>query len=161
MIKLLRLPKQGLMRLANLYASGGLEGPENSAVVAACQESSILTTYRTVLILPTTFFFIAPKSCAYADGLAWGCTCWDWSTWNRVGTCSAVACVWPSWHERVVPTARTGVAIHLTGQICDHSDPLSWRDINDWPLRSVATDGTIIFLESADWRESVKVELSV
>ena len=31
-------------------------------------------------------------------------------------------CVWPSWHERVVTVARTGVVSRLTGQIFDHSD---------------------------------------
>jgi hypothetical protein len=42
MIELLRLPERGLMRLANLRASGGWVGPETSASVAAGLEQSSL-----------------------------------------------------------------------------------------------------------------------
>jgi hypothetical protein len=68
------------------------------------------------------------------------CTCWGWSARNRRGDrlSWSYPCVWPSWHERVVTTAGTGVVSPLTGHIFDHS--LTGHKI--WPLRSLATDGS-------------------
>ena len=159
------------MRLANLRASGGWEGPETSAVVAAgttqrdptqrdlAQSNPspfilLLVTWPTGIWLQTPdclekisrrlFWFnhpsTVPKSFAYADGAARGCTCWGWSARNRIGLQLSWRCVWPSLHERVVTAAGTGVVFRLTGHKYSITDVL--RD-NGFPMPSVVADETI------------------